>query len=142
MVAPNGAAGHNQHPMTEIHGDITVSAEDRLLLVVAHGAFNFEGTRRAYAAIEAAAAPLIAAPWVKVTDFRDCMLGGPDCLELIIRHNQWCVAHNCLAMALVVENAVVRDIYRARTAASGLPLTIHTSVDEAHQQVLAVLANR
>ncbi|MBQ1782386.1 MAG: hypothetical protein II007_01890 [Gammaproteobacteria bacterium] len=125
--------------MAEIHGDVTVNAEGRLLLVVAHGAFNLEGTLRAYAAIEAAAAPLLAAPWVKVTDFRDCMLGGPECLELISRHNQWCITHNCQAMALVVENAVVRDIYRARTAASGLPLTIHTSLDEARQQVLTLL---
>lgn len=141
-MAPDANARHNLGPMTEIHGDITVSTEGNLLLVVAHGAFNLEGTRRAYAAIEAAAAPLLTRPWFKLTDFRDCMLGGPECLALISQHNQWCVAHNCQAMALVVENAVVRDIYRARTAASGLPLTIHTNVDEARHYLLGLPTGR
>ncbi len=122
------------------HGDIQIQLDRQLLYVRACGAFNLEGTRTAYSQIEAAAAQIYHQPWVKLSDFRECMLGGPECLTLIGIHNQWCLAHGCIGMALVVANAAVRDIYQAQTAASGLPLRIFTEPDSARQHLLALLA--
>lgn len=123
-----------------IHGDVHIRLDGQLLWVRAIGAFNLEGTRSAYQQIEAAAAQLYHQPWVKLSDFRECMLGGPECLAPIGRHNQWCLAHGCIGMALVVANAAVRDIYQAQTAASGLPLHIFTEPETAREHLLALLA--
>ena len=126
----------------EKHGEIQIQLDGQILRVTAVGAFNLEGTRSAYQRIEVAATQIYQRPWAKLTDFRECMLGAPECLELIGFHNQWCLQHGCIGMALVVSNAFVRDLYKVQNPTDGLPIAVFTDPDTAHAHLLDLLATQ
>lgn len=125
--------------MNENHGTTAVERQGSLIRARVNGAFNLAGAMAGLAAVEQLASELAPQPWVKLVDMRGCVLGTPDTLPLIERHNLWCTSHGCVAIGLVVDYAMVEHHYLKQSASCGLPIRSFDRPQAAEEWLLCQL---
>ncbi|MCL9781875.1 hypothetical protein M9194_10590 [Vibrio sp. S4M6] len=118
-----------------IHGNWTMSFEDRLLQSKVDGAFNIEGNLAWLEEVKSLVGSSKGGntkPWVAFVDGRGWDMSPDDATESTNEMINWMADNNCALLAILHSNRVQRYAAKQRTSGQGI-IQFFFDYDEAYQ---------
>lgn len=125
-----------------IHGDWSISFEDRILRSQVTGAFNKEGNLAWLENVKSLVLSLQGSntmPWVAIVDAVGWNMSPPDAAESTNTFIDWMTSSNCLILAIVFSTKIQKFATEERSCGQNI-IQIYFDYDEAYQACLDKLA--
>ena len=124
------------------HGQILLRWDADFLYVDVMGPFNLEGVTAGFLQIQQSVVQCKRSTWARIDMLDEETLGAPDVMKVIGASYNWCLQHDCVAIASVCSTSMQREILEQTRQKSGMNLAGFATLAEAELWCRTQLAEK